>query len=166
MSLRLSRPLLLAAAVLFAVSQLLYTGLWMYSVQPGSQPEVQLGFDNEYQPAEHAELILSVYKNSPAEKAGLLAGDRIVAIDGRRITDKNSQARSWLQHRPGDLIHLTVQRPGAAAPVILTGRFRRRADMWGSVNRQLSMWSMVPWLIVGLAVLFLRLEERNAWLLA
>jgi sigma-B regulation protein RsbU (phosphoserine phosphatase) len=166
MSLRASRALLMLTALAFAASLLLYTGLWMLAVHSEALPEVQLGFDNDYQAAGRAELITSVYKNSPAQAAGLLAGDRIVAIEGRRITDSDFQTRIWRQHKPGDQVQLTVQRPGVANLVVLTGRFRQRSDTWGSLNRQLSIWGMLPWVIVGLAVLFLRLEERNAWLLA
>ena len=126
---------------------------------------MQLGFDNEYQPAERVELITAVYKDSPAEKAGMLPGDRIVAIDGMRITDQGFQTRIWMQHKPGDQIHLTIRRPGTDVPVFLTGAFRRRPGS-DSFRRQLNIWFPGPFIIVGLAVLFLRLEDLNAWLLA
>jgi phosphoserine phosphatase RsbU/P len=167
MSIRAPRPLLIAAAIVFAAAVVLYASLWIYAMQPATMPSVQLGFDNEYQPGEHAELITSVYKNSPAERAGLRAGDRIIAINGRRLTDRDSLPIIWMQHKPGDEIHLTVRRAGAAAPIFLTGTFRQRPDAMGlGLDRQLSVWGIVPWVLVGLAVLFLRLEERNAWLLA
>jgi len=163
---RPSRPVLAVLALAFAASLLLYTGLWI-SVLPET-PEVQLGFDDDYLPAEHAHLIKSVYRNSPAEKAGLRSGDRIVAINGERIVDSTFQVRIWMRHKPGDQVQLTIERPGAAAPVLLTGVFRRRPDASSSglLGRQLNNWFPVPFVIVGLAMLFLRLEDPNAWLLA
>jgi sigma-B regulation protein RsbU (phosphoserine phosphatase) len=167
MRFRPSRPLLIAAGVAFAISALLYAGIAMVASWPQVQPEVQLGFDNEYQPNERAELITSVYKDSPAEKAGLLPGDCIIAVDGVRVTDSGFQNRVWLQHKPGDQIHLVVQRAGAQSPLFLTGTFRRRRDPSADFfSRQVNLWFPLPFLIVGLAVLCLRPTDLNAWLLA
>jgi hypothetical protein len=144
---RPSRALLIVVAVGFAASVLLYAGLWIYAMQKPSLPEVELGVDSDYQPAERVLLVTSIYKNSPAERAGLRAGDRIVAIEA------------------GDQIQLTVQRPGAAAFIFLTGTFRRRLPESSSFDRQLSAWGVIPWVMVGLAVLFLRLRRppRGCW---
>lgn len=163
-----SRPALAAAAVVFAASLLLYTGAWMFSMWPESQPEVELGFDDDYQAAERVELVRSVHSHSTAEKAGMLPGDRIVAIDGVRITDEGFQTRIWMQHKPGDPIHLTIQRPGTEAPVFLMGVFRRRPSPSArdAFGRQVNIWFPWPFVVVGLTVLFLRFEDLNAWLLA
>ncbi len=162
------RPLLAVLAAAFAASLLLYSGIWMVTAQSEVQPEVELGFSTDYQSAERAQLVTAVYSNSPAKRAGLLPGDRLVAIDGMRITDERFETRIWMQHRPGDQIHLTIQRPGTDGLLFLTGTFRRRASPSGTdiFSRQLNILFPVPFVIVGLAVLFFRLEDLNAWLLA
>ena len=162
---RPSRPVLAVLALLFAVALLLHTSV---SVFPTSGPEVQLGFDDDYLPAQHAHLMTSIYRNSPAETAGLRVGDRIVAFDGHPITGPDYQSRVWRKHKPGDKIRLTVLRPGVPDPIILTGVFRLNPAMspLGSFSQQMSLWFPIPFVIVGLAVLFLRLDDPNAWLLA
>lgn len=155
-----------AAAAIFAAALLLYVSAWIFAARPQSLPDVELGFDNEYLPTERVELVKSVYPGSPAQKAGIQPGDRIVALDNMRITGPDFQPQVWRQHRPGDPIHLTIQRPGTDAPVFLTSVFRLRRSPSGDFGRQLNLWSHAPWVAVGLAVLFLRLEDPNAWLLA
>lgn len=162
---RPSRPLLAVLALLFAASLLLYTALWLLVASP--EPKVQLGFDDTYIPSEHAHLITGVSKGSPAEKAGLRTGDRIVAVDGQTVTDESFTRRIWLRHQPGDQIQLTVVRPRVKQTLFVTGTFRRNPSEspTGILDRQLSNWFPAPFVIVGLAVLFLRLEDPNAWLL-
>lgn len=163
---RPSRVVLAALALVFAASLLAYTGLWLV-LTPESIPKVQLGFDDVYLPSEHAQLIHSVYQGSPAEKAGILPGDRIVAVDGEPVTDASFTHRIWIRHQPGDQIRLTIARPGAKTLVVLTGTFRQNpaASTSGALGRQLSNWFPVPFVVVGLVMLFLRLEDPNAWLL-
>jgi sigma-B regulation protein RsbU (phosphoserine phosphatase) len=162
---RPSRLVLAVLALLFAASLLVYTGLWFVVASP--EPKVQLGLDDTYLPSEHAQLIYAVHQNSPAEKAGLLPGDRIVAIDGQPVADASFRPRIWLLHQPGDQIRLTIARPGTPRPVFLTATFRQNpsASPGSFLDRQLSNWFPAPFVLVGLAVLFLRLEDPNAWLL-
>src|ERR1035438_4957823 len=162
---RPSRPVLAVLAVAFSASLLAYTGLWFVVASP--EPKVELSFDNTYLPSEHAQLIDAVHKNSPAEKAGLRPADRIVAIDGQPIADESFMRNIWLRHQPGDQIRLTIVRPSASSPVFLTATFRQSPSEspGGLLGRQLSNWFPAPFVLVGLAVLFLRLEDPNAWLL-
>lgn len=162
---RPSQPLLAVLALAFAASLLAYTGLWFVVASP--EPKVQLGFDDTYLPSEHAQLIKDVYKDSPAEKAGVLPGDRIVAFDGQPVGDASFRQRIWMLHQPGDQIRLTIARPGTKSPVFLTAAFRQNpsASPTGFLGRQLSTWFPAPFVLVGLAVLFLRLQDPNAWLL-
>jgi len=162
---RLARAVL---AVGFALSLLLFTAYWLVLTRPSLVPSVQLGFDNDYRASEHVEFLRSIYSNSPAEKAGLRAGDEIAAVDGQPLTSPDSIGRIWLRHRPGDQVHLTVRRPGVPAPISVTATFRPNPDssVGGLLNQQLSNWFPLPFVIVGLAVLFLRLDDPHAWLLA
>jgi sigma-B regulation protein RsbU (phosphoserine phosphatase) len=164
------KPLLAILATLFAAATALYSGLWMYNAR--WHPQVELGFDDEYVASEHCDLVKDVSKDSPAEKAGLKAGDRIVEINGRPLRDGSSIGDAWAWHKPGDSIELTLKRPNVSAPLVIKGIFRAARDTSkeGGITQHLSEEIVhtypVAFLVVGLAVLFLRLEDRNAWLLA
>jgi carboxyl-terminal processing protease len=55
--------------------------------------------------------------NSPAEKAGLQAGDQIIAVDGKDVTGMLPETvRQKVQGPEGTVVKLTIQRPGQAAP--------------------------------------------------
>ena len=165
---RFLRPLRAAVAVAYAASLTGYAVLFTYYAGFTVQAGVELGFDDVYLPAEHADFIRAVYRGSPAERAGMRLGDRIVAIDGEPLQDQNSQRRAWMRHRPGDQVRLTVRRAGAGDPVLLTGTFRRRTGDSGDsvIFRRLNAWFPWPFTVVGLGVLFLRLDDLNVWLLA
>jgi sigma-B regulation protein RsbU (phosphoserine phosphatase) len=165
-----STPLLATLATLFAAATILYSVLWMYS---NYRPiPVELGFDDEYLEAEHCELVDRVNSGSPAESAGLKAGDRIIEINGRHITDAFSLTNVWSAHHPGDTVKLTIQRAHVSAPFVITGKFRAplESSQEGSVvmdvGQAIADTYPVAFLVVGLAVLFLRLKDPNAWLLA
>jgi hypothetical protein len=66
MRLRPSRPILAAAALVFTLSLLLYSGRWIAAMWPSSgqpTPLVELGFNSEHKLPEHVDLITSVYRN-------------------------------------------------------------------------------------------------------
>jgi sigma-B regulation protein RsbU (phosphoserine phosphatase) len=157
-------------ATLFAAATILYSALWTYFTF--WRPTVQLGFDNDHLQAEQCELITNVYKDSPAEKAGLRAGDRILKVDGQRFESAYSLTDMWAKHRPGDAVELTVKRPDVAAPLVIRGVFRAyrsptgEAGLTEHMSRDITSTFPIAFLVVGLAVLFLRLEDPNAWLLA
>ena len=169
---RRRRLALITLALIFAASTLLYNTLWMVAVRSAPElPGVELGFDFSYLPEEHAVLVTGVRSGSPAEKAGMLAADRILEINGGRIEDSSSLFKIYSRHQPGDTVQLTIARSGQTAPIFLTAVFRARPS--GSSGELIDLFAEqvndsfpVPFLIVGLAVLFLRLEDRNAWLLA
>jgi putative serine protease PepD len=56
--------------------------------------------------------ILGVPSGSPAARAGLRKGDRVVAIEGKRVADGVSLIVAIRAHRPGEVITLTVVRGG------------------------------------------------------
>lgn len=159
-------PLLIALALIFAAPTLLYAVLWMAAVR--RVPSVELGFDDPYLASAHAMLVRRVTAGSPAEHAGVLPGDRIIAINGHRIRSADFQTTVWRQHQPGDAVQLTIQRPGRPAPLIVTGVFRSRlsGNLTEYVFEEVRNLYPIPFVVVGLAVLFLRLTDPKAWLLA
>jgi len=166
---RLRRYFLLALAVIFAALTILYTATWMYYVR--LQTRVELGIETEYHRTTQALNIVKVQPGSPAEQTGLAVGDNVVAINGQTFAHAGPDLfnRTWLRGRPGDTITLTVQRPGQTRALQLSATFRTRPDPNGLAKRiaaQIIGSYPVIFLVVGLAVLFMRLEDRNAWLLA
>lgn len=55
-------------------------------------------------------VITQVADDSPAEKAGLIAGDQVIAVDGKAVADWTSLVETIAARRPGDRVVLTVQR--------------------------------------------------------
>lgn len=71
----------------------------------GIQIDVRSGFIN----------IISPLPNTPAERAGLRAGDRIVGIDDRPAAGLTAdEALTLLRGRRGTKVQLTIERPGLA----------------------------------------------------
>src|ERR1022692_1485032 len=169
------RPLQYAAAVLLAALTILYSAAWMYYVRrPLQATQVEIGIDAFYSSA--GVEIDDVHPNGPAEKAGLKRKDLIVAIDGSSADSASAwnrlENRTWLRSQPGDTVTLTVRRPGQSQPLVLTPWFRAKqgAGDTKSLARSVAAEAQdsypLAFLVVGLAVLFLRVEDRNAWLLA
>ena len=58
-------------------------------------------------------LVVGVFKDSPADKAGLTAGDEIVAVDGKTTTGHQlDEIVGWVRGEAGSTVAVTV-RPGA-----------------------------------------------------
>jgi phosphoserine phosphatase RsbU/P len=163
------RSLLIAVAVLFAAATISYAAMWIFFGTRGVP--VELGFDNKYLPGERSQLVQSVVPGSPAEHAGLKSGDRIVAIYGRPL-QADSVTRIWAQHKPGDTVQLTVLRPRNQSPIVLdatfraSGQARAEAGVAAHVGQGIVRVFPIAFVTVGLALLFLRLDDRNAWLVA
>lgn len=66
-------------------------------------------------------IIISPLKGSPADKAGLKAGDIILEVDGTPIQDMDLiQAVSLVRGPEGSTVRLTIQREGVAEPFTLS----------------------------------------------
>ncbi len=166
------RTLLLTAAVFLAVAATLYSAAWMYYMR---RPfAVEIGFDPDISPT--AVVVTRIYPDGPAERVGLKTGDRIVAINGEDVGAQshwsNVQQRVWQQSHPGETVVLTVERPGQPQRLELRPVFRAAQGAGDIVPLAERMAFQVIdsfpilFLVVGLTVLFLRVEDRNAWLLA
>jgi len=168
------KPFLAILATLFAVVAITYGSVWMYAVR--HSPAVELGFNNhhnsQYDETTHSQSVEDVTAGSPAERAGVRVGDRIIGVNGRALDTDLGFTEAYLGGRPGDPVELTVQRAGEPAPLALHGVFRAVAvggtseGLARSSALQITGSFPIPFLLVAFAVLFLRLEEPNAWLLA
>ncbi len=101
---------LLFAVVLFAA---------LYVIGSGGY---RLGFSMET----NAPIVHDVRADHPAAKMGLLQGDRIVRINGERVTDV-SQVPDLIQKSHGGPITLTIRRKGSTGPIML-GPTRPRSE--------------------------------------
>ena len=65
-------------------------------------------------------VLTGVVPSSPAETAGLTAGDVLLAVDGVRITSMSDLVMALRAHRPGDTTTVSVQRDGQRVEVTIT----------------------------------------------
>ena len=161
------RPWLLGAAILFAATLIAYTGVWLYYA--GWRPPVRTAFQWKAEFTPYI-TVTAVDPGSPAAGAGLQVGDRVLAVNGypqHMMTVPPAVARG----KAGDVVTLQVLRPGVPQPFDLAitlqapePRPRPTPAQWLAIT--LIDYYPVPFLVVGLLVLFLRIEDRNAWLLA
>ncbi len=175
----LPRPLLATLATLLAAASVLYGAIWMYDVRH-ARPSVELGFNKtatagSYDRSTHSIPVIDIVSGSPAEHAGLRVGDRIVAINGQPLVTSAPYDDAYSRGHPGDAIDLTVERAGETQPRTLHGIFRasRALPFLPGYEERVRISALeiigsfpVLFLVVGFVVLFLRLDDANAWLLA
>jgi regulator of sigma E protease len=94
----------------FALAALLFAGLFATVGQPRTTTAIG-----------------TVMENSAAERAGLLAGDRIVALDGEPIS-RFDQVQRHIQPRAGQEVEVTVLRDGAERSVRAVPEARQNGD--------------------------------------
>ncbi len=82
-----------------------YLGITMVTITPAIR--AQVGLD-----VEKGIIVTSVARNSPAARAGLRAGDTIVAADAKPISNEAALRHAIQSHRIGDTIELTIVRDG------------------------------------------------------
>jgi len=64
--------------------------------------------------------IISTYPDSPAEKAGLQAGDQIIAVDGEDMTGTDPElVRRQVIGPAGSKVKLTIYREGSSEPIVV-----------------------------------------------
>ena len=63
-------------------------------------------------------IIAEPYKGFPADKVGLIAGDKLLEIDGKSVKGKSTEdVSSILKGQPGGEINLLIERPGTEKPI-------------------------------------------------
>jgi len=157
----------MVSAIVFSALLIAYTGVWLYYA--GWTPPTQIGVEWKADLTPYVTL-RTIAPGSPAERAGLKVDDRILSVNGYP-QHVMSVAPAIARGKPGDVVTLRVERPGIPQPfdVPLTldeaaPRPKATTAQWLAIA--LINYYPVPFLVVGLLVLFLRLEDRNAWLLA
>jgi len=93
----LPRPLLLALSVLFCVATVIYAAAWMYDSWHPNRNHVEVGFNNfkttVFDPNTGSIPVFNVIHDSPAERAGLRAGDQIIALNGQQVQSYATMGR-------------------------------------------------------------------------
>lgn len=163
------RSVLLVLAIVYAAATVLYSASWMYYIRVPRQAQLGIEFERGERTGETR--ITTVVPGSPAESAGLRAGDEILAVNHRPPRTMNPFHDAVARGKPGDVVLVEVHRPGVSAPFTLPVTLQavpppaaRPLAQWLALQLLLSY--QVPFVVVGLAVLFLRLDHRDAWLLA
>ena len=156
-------------AVVFGAATLLYAATWTYYTQHDA-PESLLGITYQYDGWKQTLLVERVDPGSPAAGAGVESGDLIVAVNGQPLTNPNPFFDIVTRGRPGDHVRLSVARRGGAPAVLDVALAQRPAAERPGAAERLALYPLrlypLPFVLVGLAVLALRVHDANAWLLA
>jgi sigma-B regulation protein RsbU (phosphoserine phosphatase) len=168
-------PILIAAAIIFAAATSWYAFLWMANAQrPGNPVEIGInaGRETRFDPATSSIPIYNVVHGSPAEDAGIQPGDSMIELNGVPLISLLPFKQTWNKSHPGDIVEIRVRRPGEAQPIVFRPRFRPVAQnrpaegiVQKSAQRVTTLFPLF-FVLVGFAVLFLRVDDPTAWLLA
>lgn len=90
----------------------------------GKYDYVGVGILVDAVPERNRGVILLVFPDSPAEQAGLLPHDNILAVDGESIIDKEGYLRDIIRGPEGSLISMTIQSPGQEPRNVVLARQR------------------------------------------
>ncbi len=85
----------------------------MYSQKGEKRPTIGfgiIGIGISYTQKADTVTVTSVVPGGPADKAGLAIGDRIIAIDGKNVTERDDIDK-WLQGTPNSTVNIEVTRP-------------------------------------------------------
>jgi sigma-B regulation protein RsbU (phosphoserine phosphatase) len=166
------RPLLYLAAALFAAATAFYSIVWVYyAPQTGL---TSIGAEFTYSLPARLLRVARVLQGSKAQQAGLLPGDEILAINGKKLEKVTPFYELVVRGRPGDTVEFSVRRPGEESvrivPVVLEPRLSVEMYRFLTPSRIIVLQIMrsypILFLVVGLSVLFLKVGDPNAWLLA
>ncbi len=169
------RPLLKVGAASFLLVMSAYSAASIY-YNGHRLPTATLGLTSTFADAERAIRVQAVEPGGPADRAGLRADDRILAINGEALT---TIVRFWDavdRGRPGATVRLAVRRPGEAGvreePVRLDEyQVPSALELPPFTPTQVAALAVLtlyplPFLVVAGVVLLQRLHDRHAWLLA
>jgi sigma-B regulation protein RsbU (phosphoserine phosphatase) len=167
------RSLLYLAAALFAVATAFYSIVWVYYAPQAGLTSI--GAEFTYSLPARVLKVMRVLQGSIAQQAGLLPGDEILAINGKKLEKLTPFYELVVRGRPGNTVEFSVQRPGEESPrivpVVLESRLQsielyRLLTPSRIIVLQIMRSYPIAFLVVGLSVLFLKVGDPNAWLLA
>ena len=164
----LPRPLLLSLALVLAAVSVGYAIVWIFLIHDTAD----LGVVLPAAPPRPFPSVVLIADDSPAQRAGLRVGDRLLAVNGRRLETMEPYYEAVVNGTPGDTVVLTVERPGVDQPLRLSaelGPSKEAADRHHSLPGWIAHYILknfpILFVAVGLTVLFSRLDDGNAWLL-
>ena len=164
----LPKPVLLIVAILFGAATTAYSLIWMIHIRHVAG----LGSYVRWLPNHLAE-VQGVEEQSAAWRSGLRSGDRITAVNDEKLDSPSpfygySFYRWIILGRIGDVVQLSIARPDDRQELTIKAvlvSYRRPPGIQGLATRTMNFYPLLL-LIVGMLVLALRLQDRNAWLLA
>lgn len=163
--------------MLFSILLTAYSVSWMYLIRQESSVVIGV-VEPEFRPIARDIIVTRVVPEGPAERAGIRAGDRIVAIDGRKLDLYDPFHELRQEGRPGQRSRFTIDRNGEMRDVSLTLLSRTDVPAMpspdgganaGAIVRFIGLllsFYPIPFLVVGLVVLLQRPHDPHAWLLA
>lgn len=164
------RRLLAFLAVLFALTTAVYSCIWAYYIRLLPQSTIGVAFQ-PFSPEMKQLYLVSVSLRSPAEHAGLRSGDRIIAINGQPLDSLDPWIGYVLKGNPGSKVALTITTVSGerlqreVTLPLLPPELAHPTPAQTAIMESLLTYPLF-FLVVGMVVLFLRLQDRNAWLLA
>jgi len=90
----------------------------------GDNDFVGIGIISTTVPDRQRIVIIAVFRDSPAEQAGLKPRDSILAVDGQTIIDNDGFRRNLVRGPEGSTVELTVQSPGQEPRLVIIQRSR------------------------------------------
>jgi putative serine protease PepD len=81
-------------------------------LQDGEIERAYLGVATEADSSEDGAVVGTITPGGPAAESELRPGDRIIELEGRKITEPSELSSAVLDHKPGDRVKLTVERNG------------------------------------------------------
>jgi sigma-B regulation protein RsbU (phosphoserine phosphatase) len=167
------RPLLKAGAAVLLLALAAYSAAFVYYTR-NRFPTATAGLTGQIAGTSPAMRIDRVEPGGPANRAGLRAGDRILAVNGRTLTTIYELWDVAERGQPGDVLTLAVQGPGDSVVRDVALRLdpyrsaileRPPPTFTQLAALQILSFYPVPFLVVAGVVLVMRLNDPHAWLL-
>jgi membrane-associated protease RseP (regulator of RpoE activity) len=114
--LRVRRPRFVSGAAVSAIvvasMVLLIAAQVGWTAEPAGPPQAALGVGIARSAEGEGVQVLAVAPGSPADKAGLRPGDRIVSLDGKKITEPKELIEIIRKEKPGAKVEIGYSREG------------------------------------------------------